>query len=530
MYIIFYVHLVVIIMSLSTSPDPEDEDVDDSSSRGGVNVVSSVCESFYVAKGNDKRVLICLCYGLKDEIGLPLIDTNRDPWVSQAKDVRKPKLSDHIKPEILRRSMTISCIASPRPGQWKHDKCMEWLLSNPVDDSESIAFLSQEAKRVTNILSAALKEKDSEAAVVSKLGAWAGPKPYLRLVHCIIHDEIKTHYLTRDAVLSRIQLDDRNSDSRPPTAYERVAKKWNDPTFNPTTSVSTCHPDFLSPIDIGYDTVCQLRPANAVDIKDRLTDIRARLIRMIKKWERSGQGDGSRNDVDDDEREGDTAPTVDTEDLTSFQLGKLEGRTQFALDSRQCFLNDGAHGKISSWYLYFWEQADAHDLLATTVTELTSAVGAADANNVPSTITAFGGSSVADSSNRVKRKYTFRNRTPKRKNRGGGERDNNDDDDSESSGGNANADHLVSALFNLGNESKMARLAQDLRSYSTRSAELKKLIHENRVALMETMSIEKKEMYNDFIKEYKDELEEVKQQMEETSKALKKLEDKLDDE
>jgi uncharacterized protein YeaO (DUF488 family) len=47
---------------------------------------------------------------------------------------------------------------------------------------------------------------------------------------------------------------------------------------------------------------------------------------------------------------------------------------------------------------------------------------------------------------------------------------------------------------------------------------------------METMSIEKKEMYNDFIKEYKDELEEVKQQMEETSKALKKLEDKLDDE
>jgi chloramphenicol O-acetyltransferase len=56
------------------------------------------------------------------------------------------------------------------------------------------------------------------------------------------------------------------------------------------------------------------------------------------------------------------------------------------------------------------------------------------------------------------------------------------------------------------------------------------LFHENRVALMETMSIEKKEMYNDFIKEYKDELEEVKQQMEETSKSLKKLEDKLDDE
>jgi hypothetical protein len=53
------------------------------------------------------------------------------------------------------------------------------MLSNPVNDSDSIAFLSQEAKRVTNILDDALKEKDTEAAVVSKLGAWAGLKHYL---------------------------------------------------------------------------------------------------------------------------------------------------------------------------------------------------------------------------------------------------------------------------------------------------------------------------------------------------------------
>jgi hypothetical protein len=72
-----------------------------------------VRESFYVSKGNDKSLLLCLCYGLKDAIGLQLIDTNRDPWLSQPKDVRKPKLSKHIKPDILRGAATILGTASP---------------------------------------------------------------------------------------------------------------------------------------------------------------------------------------------------------------------------------------------------------------------------------------------------------------------------------------------------------------------------------------------------------------------------------
>jgi hypothetical protein len=98
--------------------------------------------------------------------------------------------------------------------------------------------------------------------------------------------------LRHDAVLSRAQLDSRNFDSRPPTAYERIAAKWNGPTFNPSTAVSDCHHDFSAPIEIGHESVKHLRPAVADNIKDRLTDIRARLIRMIKKRERSGQGDG----------------------------------------------------------------------------------------------------------------------------------------------------------------------------------------------------------------------------------------------
>ena len=104
----------------------------------------------------------------------------------------------------------------------------------------------------------------------------------------------------------------------------------------------------MDPIDVGYKVVKHLRPATAVDIKDRLTDIRARLIRMIKKWERSGQGDGGR--LDDDEQEDEisqTAGSGDLENITLLQLGRLEGRTQFALGTTLCPISHPLNADIA---------------------------------------------------------------------------------------------------------------------------------------------------------------------------------------
>ena len=100
-----------------SSSDSEDEDVDDSSSKGQPGV--SVSKQHYVAKGNDKRILFCLCIGLKNANGGPLIDNEKDPWAKQPADVKKPKLADHLKPEILRRSalfVTFGSKPAPRPG------------------------------------------------------------------------------------------------------------------------------------------------------------------------------------------------------------------------------------------------------------------------------------------------------------------------------------------------------------------------------------------------------------------------------
>ena len=114
---------------------------------------------------------------------------------------------------------------------------MEWLNANPVKDLDCKDFLIWETLRVTCILEAAIQEKDTEASA-SCLGVWSGPKPYLRLVHCIIDDSIRSHYLHRDAVMTRSQLDSRNSEYCEPTPYERIANKWNDRSFNPMTFVS----------------------------------------------------------------------------------------------------------------------------------------------------------------------------------------------------------------------------------------------------------------------------------------------------
>jgi hypothetical protein len=42
-------------------------------------------------------------------------------------------------------------------------------------------------------------------------GNWRGKLPHLRLIHCLVQDDIKMAYLRRADALTRLQLDSRNS-------------------------------------------------------------------------------------------------------------------------------------------------------------------------------------------------------------------------------------------------------------------------------------------------------------------------------
>ena len=232
----------------------------------------------------------------------------------------------------------------------------------------------------------------------SGTNSWTGSVPYLRLVHCIIDcDVTREAFLRRNDVMDGQELDARNSPSRPDTGYKRIAKKWNDPTFNPTTCVSPCvspcHSDFAVSIDCSYVRVSALMPADATMVKNRLSALRAKLLGIISRWETSGQGDGGRHNEENDDNNDDTNEE-DNNDSVPGSIpvcvsvpgsesrvergvhgekdgwGGLDGRPQFALDSRENFLLGNP-----SWYLYFWEMADTYQLLDSTMQRLNIRVG-----------------------------------------------------------------------------------------------------------------------------------------------------------
>lgn len=124
-----------------------------------------------------------------------------------------------------------------------------------------------------------------------------------------------------------IELDAHDSPIRPKTAFEIIADKWNDPDFHPVpvylAAMWTSHHPLICPIQ--KLLLLSLVPADAVGIQNRISSIRVTLLRIIEKWEQSGQGDGGTYDESE-------------EPQLSSSWGKLEGRAQEALDCRENFL------------------------------------------------------------------------------------------------------------------------------------------------------------------------------------------------
>ena len=193
---------------------------------------------------------------------------------------------------------------------------------------------------------------------------------------------------------------------RPPTVFEAIADLWNDESFSPTAPASDCHLDFQMATDCSFEVVAGLLPATPQKIEDCLASMRAELIRIIDRWERSGQGEGGRDEeqAGDDEQvlhaavstadssQQDDASTTSSISLSGDDLsrrathnyGRLDSRPARALQSRAAFLN----GK-PSYLLYYWEVIDAHQLLQSSVQRLNSNTGAGDASTAP-TVTATG--------------------------------------------------------------------------------------------------------------------------------------------
>lgn len=139
--------------------------------------------------------------------------------------------------------------------------------------------------------------------------------------------------------------------------------------------------------------------------------MRSDLLRIITRWEQSGQGEGGIDHYDGGDEEGQHEEALDEEnslavndddDFTRLSsnarnIGSLGGRPARALQTRAAFLNGRP-----SYVLYFWEVADSHQLLQSSLQRLSNGTGASDASFCGSTAPSL--SSVGSSTRRRKRR------------------------------------------------------------------------------------------------------------------------------
>ena len=149
-----------------------------------------------------------------------------------------------------------------------------------------------------------------------------------------------------------------------------------------------------SAITCSYDLVEKLTPATPERIENFFTNTRTDLFRMITDWEKSGQGEGGRDQEDDAVDEADNDDDVPT----SVNIVAENTDRHRALHSRSSFLN----GK-PSYLLYYWELAEEHQLLASSLQRLSNDVGAIGASSAPLIYSATGRSSITGSGDRTTR-------------------------------------------------------------------------------------------------------------------------------
>ena len=211
---------------MSTSNDDVEECFDEETKEDdvGVNRTEFSCDSqqVYENSGNQKKVLFLLCLGLclSETDDSPLFSFENEPWSRLPKSEMRPVNVDFAK-KIVRRARLLRIHQTPRPLNWPKAQKLEWLETNPVEDSIDISFLRGKVSRIKGILERSLEEEQQQLELVglggigvSRGGNWRGSVPYLRLILCLTQDDIKFAFLRRADAQSRQELDARNSENR----------------------------------------------------------------------------------------------------------------------------------------------------------------------------------------------------------------------------------------------------------------------------------------------------------------------------
>jgi hypothetical protein len=323
-------------------------------------------EALYLYKKKSLPDLIAMVQGLRYEEGVAMkigwmFDLDEDEFLKSMpqRSVVLPK-GNHLKDEAARRAVLLG--VKPIRKSASKSQMIEWLRNNPIEDAVDVTWLKREAESVYRFF-----KLQSEEAAVNQREALINKnwimENNLRLYLACMTDEARLLMTRKDDCLNRSELDGRNSSERPKTWYEKTAEIYNSEEIFYTECLPDLHEDFAEPMALNLADMPG-GPITADTVKIRLSDARARLIILISRWERSGNGFGLQREEDDA-----AFGHVDADD--TFVDG----------DDRSRFIRPDQGLKVH--HLYLWHLSDKMGVLKNVLNVLSKEV-AVDGDNIPS--------------------------------------------------------------------------------------------------------------------------------------------------
>ena len=319
------------------------------------------CQALWKEKDQCQMVLVAMAqgqYARKGDEAYPglMFDIENDELLKAPfpnKGTVLPKLA-HLQDECVRRALLFMIPKIKKSA--KKNELIQWLKQHPLEEPADMLFVGNEINKTYK----AIKLLGEEARALERNALatknWTMSN-WLRLYCCAIDDAARPFLLVKDDCMEHDELDGRNHEERPPTWHEKIAELYNSAKVYVTEALPDLHEDFA------YQRTLRLAdlPGGKItvqDVKSRLADARAKLIVIISKWERSGNGFGQR-DVDDPR-------------FGHFNAGKGDCRADFVKDT---------HGQ-KSHHLYLWHLSDIMGVLKNVLTVLSQEV-AGDSSRCP---------------------------------------------------------------------------------------------------------------------------------------------------
>ncbi|CAB9524785.1 hypothetical protein SEMRO_1585_G284060.1 [Seminavis robusta] len=293
-------------------------------------------ERFYKCSGEKYDELMAMGIGLNSEDSREIGNIDIEPYKSMKLKKKVTPTQKNMVDEIKRRAYCDG-ITEPKCVYWERKKCLAWLKAYPVTNPNDCSFIIAEEKKLFNLINKATQEKLDEKK--EKASSWTTVEPYLRLIECMMDDSIRDKFLDMQRIGDRDELDARNSDNRPETIFEACSRLFNDPEKE---VYSQCLPDlhysFAEVLDCCFEKMPGLVTPD--EVKRRWGDCRAKLIKIIAKWELSGNGFGQRHEGED-------------------EFGHMGEDEMECGDNRANFLDSQTKEHI----LYLWHVSDEQQIL-----------------------------------------------------------------------------------------------------------------------------------------------------------------------